>query len=305
MKIVQPNFKIWNQNPSIEGVYEMIERVGRTCYASDPIEGKAKDFVDRMIKNQHNAMLEHGTIYLTVKGDPELISKVSSFYRKNPYSKVVTCNDLNGYLIECYITTNYRVIIENNLLNHLQFLSEPTKSHEKRITVHFSTQIAISREYNRHRVNSIGEQSTRYCNYSDKNKFEGVGINIPTWVAEDSKNCIDSVDINFTTLKEEYFAKESSEFISKKDWNAIDWWLWSILVAEESYLNMITLGKTPQEARVVLPLCTNTELTHTAFISDWKHFFDLRALGTTGKPHPDAKVLALPLLEEFKKQYLI
>jgi len=44
---------------------------------------------------------------------------------------------------------------------------------------------------------------------------------------------------------------------------------------------------------------------HTAFISDWKHFFDLRALGTTGAPHPDAKILALPLMEEFKaKGYL-
>ena len=54
---------------------------------------------------------------------------------------------------------------------------------------------------------------------------------------------------------------------------------------------------------MVLPLDTNTELVHTAFLSDWKHFFDLRALGTTGAPHPDAKAVALPLYEEMKSRY--
>ena len=56
---------------------------------------------------------------------------------------------------------------------------------------------------------------------------------------------------------------------------------------------------------MVLPLDTATELVHTAFVSDWKHFFDLRALGTTGQPHPDAKAIALPLLEEFKDRGLL
>lgn len=70
-------------------------------------------------------------------------------------------------------------------------------------------------------------------------------------------------------------------------------------------MKLIEAGCKPQEARVILPLDTNTELVHTAFVSDWKHFFDLRALGTTGAPHPDAKVLAYPLYEEFKsKGYL-
>ncbi len=66
---------------------------------------------------------------------------------------------------------------------------------------------------------------------------------------------------------------------------------------------LTALGRKPQEARVVLPLDTNTELVHTAFLSDWKHFFDLRALGTTRAPHPDAKAVALPLYEEMKKRF--
>lgn len=64
-------------------------------------------------------------------------------------------------------------------------------------------------------------------------------------------------------------------------------------------------GLKPQDARTILPLDTNTELIHTAFVSDWLHFFDLRAKGTTGKPHPDIEVLATPLMNEFKERGLI
>ena len=48
-----------------------------------------------------------------------------------------------------------------------------------------------------------------------------------------------------------------------------------------------------------MPLGVKAEAVMTGFVSDWKHFFDLRAIGTTGQPHPQAKELALPLLNEF------
>jgi thymidylate synthase (FAD) len=82
-------------------------------------------------------------------------------------------------------------------------------------------------------------------------------------------------------------------------------WAFANLAAERAYMNLTTAGRKPQEARAVLPLDTNTELVHTAFVSDWLHFFDLRALGTTGAPHPDAKVLAAPLMAEFERLGLI
>ena len=75
------------------------------------------------------------------------------------------------------------------------------------------------------------------------------------------------------------------------------------MAAERTYMNLIAAGRKPQEARVVLPLDTNTELVHTAFLSDWHHFFDLRALGTTGAPHPDAKVLAAPLMQSLEQKF--
>ena len=70
-------------------------------------------------------------------------------------------------------------------------------------------------------------------------------------------------------------------------------------------MNLIKLGWKQQQARTILPLDTKTILVHTAFVDDWVNFFNLRALGTTGAPHPQAKELAYPLMEEFiKRNYL-
>ena len=332
MKLVRPSFEILEQKPKaiaipddmeigprmvreelLSSVYRQIEIAGRICYKSEDkiTDTSAKEFVERMVKSGHGAMLEHGTVYFRIPFGKMLDTgefeneALSCWFVDNPYSRVRT----GGVGSEdCwYVTSNYRVLIENDLLYTLQYLSEPTEFHEKRVTVHFTTQIAITREYNRHRVNSMAEQSTRYCNYG-KDKFGGVGINLPSWVDSEIQRLEDvtkNVLPTFEQLKEEYFSV-SDQGITKDDWGDIEWWLWSNLVAEESYLKLIEKGRKPQEARVVLPLDTNTELIHTAFVSDWNHFFRLRSrIAETGKPHPQAQELADPLMDEFiKKGYI-
>lgn len=283
MKIQKPQYEIWMQNPGELGIYQQIERAGRVCYKSEnnTTEDSAKPFVGRMIEHEHYAMLEHGTVYLTCNhGELPL-------YANNKFSHV---NTIDG---KDYITTNLRVMAENKTLEDLKYRTDFEKGkHELRITVHFTTQIAITREYNRHRANSMAEQSTRYCNYT-KNKFGSeISINIPTWVKGD----LEINDEKFVELCEDVANEETN------DWTPIDAWLFANQAAEFAYMKLIAMGCKPQEARVILPLDTNTELVHTAFVSDWKHFFDLRALGTTGAPHPDAKILAEPLYEEFKER---
>lgn len=56
----------------------------------------------------------------------------------------------------------------------------------------------------------------------------------------------------------------------------------------------------PQEARAVLPNSLKTEVVMTANLREWRHFFSLRACGTTGKPHPQMLEVAVPLLKEVK-----
>ena len=283
MKIQKPQYEIWMQNPGELGIYQQIERAGRVCYKSEnnTTEDSAKPFVGRMIEHEHFAMLEHGTVYMTCNhGELPL-------YASNKFSHV---NTIDG---KDYITTNLRVMAENKTREDLKYRTDFEKGkHELRITVHFTTQIAITREYNRHRANSMAEQSTRYCNYT-KNKFGSeISINLPTWVKGD----LETNDEKFVELCEDVANEETS------DWTPIDAWLFANQAAEFAYMKLVAMGCKPQEARVILPLDTNTELVHTAFVSDWKHFFDLRALGTTGAPHPDAKILAEPLYEEFKER---
>lgn len=172
MKLIKPSYKILTQGSGLQGIYEQIELAGRTCYASthkiqyqenDTCNGSisttAKDFVDRMINSKHYAMLEHGTVYLTIRGIVKPFVGPSNFgkYLENPYSKVVF-----GEGTTFYITTNYRVLVENGWLNDLQYLCEPTEYHEKRVTVRFITDRGVSHEFVRHRVFSFAQESTRY-----------------------------------------------------------------------------------------------------------------------------------------------
>lgn len=286
MKIQKPQYEIWTQKPGELGIYQQIERAGRVCYKSEnnTTDTSAKPFVERMIQSEHFAMLEHGTVYLTCNhGDLPL-------YATNKFSH---CNTING---TDYITTNLRVLAENKAMDDLKYRCDYEEGkHDLRITVHFSTQIAITREYNRHRANSMAEQSTRYCNYS-KNKFDNeITINLPTWV--------EAAGFDGSQETEDYRLEDMCADIAEgraQEWSKLETWIFANQAAEYAYMKLIEAGCKPQEARTILPLDCNTELVHTAFVSDWKHFFDLRALGTTGAPHPDAKVLALPLMEEFK-----
>ena len=48
----------------------------------------------------------------------------------------------------------------------------------------------------------------------------------------------------------------------------------------------------PQDARGILPIDTATVCAYTYTISEWRNIIDLRYYGTTGAPHPNAKIIA-------------
>lgn len=150
MRLIKPSFEIWEQTPGEIGIYKQIERAGRVCYKSEDrlTEDSYKKFVEMLKSHAHGAMLEHGTVYLQIpyKGDV-----IRSKYYSNPFSRVK--HHSTGFqegLLD--ITTNYRVLVEQGWLDDLKYLCEPTEFHEKRITAHFSTDIGVSREYNRHKL---------------------------------------------------------------------------------------------------------------------------------------------------------
>lgn len=131
------------------------------------------------------------------------------------------------------------------------------------LSVKFICDRGVSHELVRHRLASFAQESTRYCNYGK--------------------------DGEITFIKPCFFDEESDDYKV---------WLKAMKYAEIMYLDLIKRGRTPQEARSVLPNSVKTEVVMTANYREWRHFFELRALGSTGAPHPQMRELALPLLKE-------
>ena len=152
------------------------------------------------------------------------------------------------------------------------FIRKITKNHHEAMlehacmTVKFIVDRGVSHELVRHRLASFAQESTRYCNYAN-DKFDG----------------------ELTFIRPLFFRVGSTEYF---------WWHDLCHHSEEVYLAMIAVGRTPQEARSVLPNSLKTEVIMTANMREWRHFFRLRAAGETGAPHPQMSEVAVPLLKE-------
>ena len=281
MKLIESHYKIIPQESGLDGIYKMCEIAGRTAYKSEDriTEGSAKKFVEALMKLKHGAVLEHGTIYLIIPYDVSACGRAPFYkYAKNHYSKVVHGDTMD--INHVYITTNLRVLMENDWMDDLQYLCEPTEYHERRITAKFICSRSIAQEITRHRVFSFLMESQRYVAYN-KDKFGGeITYIIPDWVK-----------LRMNDLSQ-------SDFDQCVD-NCVLTWLESLRNSESNYMYLVEEGLKAEEARSVLPNDCKTELVMTGFISDWEHFFDLRALDKTGKAHPDIKALACPLRAEF------
>ena len=292
MKLIKQSFEILDQQCGLEGIYKQTERAGRICYKSEDkiTEDSAKEFVYRMIKSGHGAMLEHGTVYLAMPIETMIPIEANGWgkYTKNPYSKGFKVCNVNGQK-RVAITTNLRVLVENDWLDDLQYICEPTEYHEKRITVKFTTDQGILREFTRHRVFSFAVESTRYCNYS-KNRFSHeITFIQPNWISDKD---VENYHMDFG-----YFTDQDTNHIT-----AVNRFISALKNAEYFYMELIKLGWKPQQARNILPLATKCDMVMTGFVSDWKNFFELRDATSA---HPQAQELAHSLHETFIQRGLI
>jgi thymidylate synthase (FAD) len=130
-------------------------------------------------------------------------------------------------------------------------------------SVKFITNRGITQELVRHRVASFGQESTRYVNYGG----DDIVFIRPVWMNNEDKGLY-----AFTVACER---------------------------AENGYKELIFCGWRPEQAREVLPNSLKTEIVVTANFREWRHIFKLRAIGTTGKPHPQMQALMMPVLEGF------
>lgn len=310
MKLIESSYEIIPQDVGLEGVLKQIEIAARNCYKSEAFikEGSAEKMVNALIKRGHGSPLEHGTVYLHFKYNSPVndinyleYTKIERFYRNNPYSKVVNRTE-DHFNHDIYITSNYRVLIENDRLSDLKYICEPTEYHKKRYTVRFICSRSVSHEIVRHRVMSFCQESQRYVNYSLDKFGNEITCILPKWVIDRTNNTAETYD-PLTGFRRDYLMdmpilEAVTEHMVCED-RAISNWIDSLKKAESDYFYLLCdeCGLKPEEARGVLPNDCKTDIIVTGFASDWVHFFKLR---TANGAHPDMRNLACPLEAEFK-----
>jgi len=280
MKLVNPSAQFIEQEDSIIGAFKNVELAGRIAYKSEDkiTEDSWLKFAKMLMDKKHYSPFEFGTIYLTLDvnsplEDQEYVSKknMHTFYKKNPYSKIVT--KASNYHTTYYITTNLRVIIENDRWDDLKYQTERTE-HTPRICVKIVTSRDISHEFVRHRAFSWLQESSRYCNYSSSKFDNNVTFVIPAWMTN--------------ILKEGMYSESIPDKIDITD-PIVQTFLNSLLDDESYYFDLLNYGWKPQQARQVLPNALKTELMMCGYPKDWDNFFKLRLAPNA---HPSAQQCA-------------
>lgn len=278
MKIEDQRYNIINE----VGSYAT-EIAGRTCYKSVPGTDTSMAFQRKMISLGHLSMLEFNTVYLREVDIEDTGKFLLDKYENNRYSQTVKKGPVK------YVTTNYRVIIENNWLDdYTNFRTQyPSSDHARKFTVKFITSRAIANELVRHRNFSFAQESTRYCNYS-MNKFDNEITFIMPGCVELPPDLLD--DKNHFNMSK-FNRLTSCDPIVK---GLID----SFYNSEKTYMDLINCQMRAQDARAVLPLATKTEIVMCGFASDWEKFFKLR---DDSHAHPDMVALVHPLHADMQR----
>ena len=268
MELIEPEVKLLSELGITPESH--IARCARVCYGreyKEPNQEADKKMVEGLIKRGHLSMPRHASMYLGhIEDIPQLLAMRianSSYWNFN----------------EEYASTNLQEFMQSGfgketvtVIDNKQFLEDCAK-HPRlfelyRLTFCITTQISTSRELNRVSPNNIAERSTRFCS-----SMGGLAICRPWWI----KSPVDDIAVN--ALSYYNLACE----------------------AEKTYMTLLLKGMKPEDARGVLPLDTATKVIYTYSVQEWKHILDLRYYGTTGKPHPNAKLITGEIREEINK----
>ena len=301
-------------------------------------EGTAFPFVKSLIKRGHTSCLEHGSIYLKIDMKKRFTNKkYKDFIDRciNAASdKVKTFNDhrvscvFDSYDLDIKVYTNARflyeqcpllfwdIILDRKLPTGIVLFTPENNDSNRRQTVFFTADQRITEEFIRHRVASPNKESTRYCCYSSDKHGNELTFIIPPRL----KDYIwDGDKPEYVFYAGELKWKAHDKMIESKD---VELLLNAYACAETVYDGLTRNHNwRAEEARFVLPLGSKADLVLTNSLVDWcygrsenvdyytpnedggevqgkriKGFFGLR---TDMAAHPQARELAIPLMEEF------
>lgn len=279
MNLINPSFEIWDRTDPVA----LVERAGRVCYQSEP-KGESGKFVKSLITRGHLSVLEHA--WFAVRG-------CDLNYLRWPWLQEIGRNGTiygnarawREASLNLGLSLSHGLRCNDSFFFGLEEVNLGGKVSEddwevrdvRPITVNFIVDRGVSHEIVRHRA-SFSQESTRFCNYGG-----GVTFIIPSWM-----------DFNPGSYLREDFEKVGL--------GASLSWFDACLSAEDSYLDLLSRGWIPQQARSVLPNSLKTQIVVTASRWQWVHIFALRC---DTKAHPQMREVMIPLQKELEKRGLI
>jgi len=132
------------------------------------------------------------------------------------------------------------------------------------MSVKFVADRGFSHELVRHRMAVYSQESTRWCNY---------------------KGCIEIIHPPGLTKAQK--VRRDRHFFT----------------VQTLYETELSEGLQPEIARGILPHALKTEIVITANYREWRLIFKQRAIGTTGRPHPQMAELMRPLMHECQEVF--
>lgn len=273
MKIIEPKVELWKQGNDSKA---HVARCARVCYGRET--GNDEATIKRLINDEHWSMFRHGTYYMIANDSDKTLETIiinyantigfSYRYEKHVYYITVNGNWVLDHKTPFGYISKYIVPIEDFCNTEIGF-------HMMRYTFCVDTQISTSRELNRVSPNNIAEKSTRYV-------YEDGSICRPHW--------LNGYDI-FKNIASHYIVYKDRELDADINHKVLTY----IQSCDSSFTNykyLVESGLHRQDARGVLPLDTATRCVYTYSLKEWRAIIDLRYYGTTGKPHPNAKIIA-------------
>lgn len=273
MKIIEPKVELWQQGDDVKA---HVAKCARVCYGRET--GNDQATIKRLIDSEHWSMFRHGTYYIIANDSDKTLETIvinyantigfSYHYEKHVYYITVNGNWVLDHKTQFGYLSKYIVPIEDFRNTEIGF-------HMMRYTFCVDTQISTSRELNRVSPNSIAEKSTRYV-------YEDGSICRPHWLNGYyiCKDIVGRYDVYKDGKRDTDINHKVLTYIESCDFS----------FAKYKYL--VEAGLHRQDARGVLPLDTATRCIYTYSINEYRHIIDLRYYGTTGTPHPNAKIIA-------------
>lgn len=323
MRFVKPIAVIHTAH-NLKGGLQLAEFAGRLCYKSESkIEpGSYQKFLFMLMNKGHTSILEHCPIY--IDGYEDEIDNIIKSIRDSHYSRVVIDNfDVRPNINFYYIYTNLRVVYDIDPSLAIDIIKTSTIDGDEiwnihgakwfipeldhpytRMSAYITTLRSVVDELVRERIQSDAVESTRWCDYSNEGRFDGISFCLPHWVKDTTFNVcfkrflkdVEVIEKNEDKIQRLYDLEDIAFCLYQNDTNIENKRVYHYIrccIMDEIFYNEAKdeLKLPAQDAREYLFLGVKSEMYYTGYNEDWDNIIEKRLYDKYGKAHENMHVI--------------